>query len=306
MQAQGKRLLLGVIAMTVATTAAGCPSEYEIKDPDAVESCDEPCAELENTLLAGCTVVSCVESDTGGVWIAPTDDSTCRAEIACPDDPYDPDNPDASCYDLYVACFEATGDAAGCNDDYADCLEDNSCTSQYNECMSDAYDELQTCLADPNHNDDWCEWYYEYCSTALCDCELDGCLDDTDPSCECQFSMLVSPPIVTGPARWTVERAYIDQQIDRLAALDTETAIWGIPNANRQLAGIQLGSIEADEPLYALGLRNGDIVVSVNSQAIRVALQHPQQLVALRNTETIYVGVRRGTVLRQHRYDLVD
>jgi hypothetical protein len=302
------RVLLALAIGGLAAT--GCENEYTIKDPDAItaEECEQLCDDAANEPMPfGCTLVAC-GIDAGDDWPSPETGVVdlglmdldeggdyCQAVVDCQS---------GTCFDRYIQCVDESEGLDGCYQEYLDCFVENACATERAQCEIDAEAEWTDCLAANQMPDEDCDFWYEY-DKEFCECLEDACLvGNDDPECG-GLPLLPPPPVQTGPQRWRVSRALVDEQIARRDALTVEVGEWPVQNATGQWAGVRLTSIDAHDPLHLAGLRDQDLLVAINGVAIRQALASPAQLLALRNAKTVKVTIKRGAVSRVHTYDLV-
>jgi len=303
-----QRGALLALAISAVSAGAGC-NEYAIKNPDAItaEECEQLCDEQALVPLPnGCTLDACgidvgagASSEEGvadlGLMDLDEGGDYCEAVVSCPA---------GLCFDRYIQCVEDSEGLAGCENEYHDCHVENACAAERAECDLAADEEWTACLAANQMPDEDCDFWYEY-DKEFCECLEDACLvGNDDPECG-GLPLHPAPPVQTGPQRWRLSRALVDEQIARRAALAVETGEWPVQNATGQWSGVRLSSIDADGPLHAAGIRDQDLLVAVNGVPIKQALASPAQLLALRNAKTVKIVIKRGGVVRNHTYDLV-
>lgn len=303
-----QRGALLTLAISAVSAGAGC-NEYAIKNPDAItaDECEQLCDDQADLPMPyGCTLVACgIDVDDAasgeegvadlGVMDIDEGGDYCVAVVECPS---------GQCFDRYIQCVEESEGLAGCENEYLDCHVENACAAERAECDLAAEEEWTACLAANQMSDEDCNFWHVY-DQKFCACLEDACLvGNDDPECG-GLPLHPPPPMQTGPQRWRVSRALIDQQIARQAALGVETGEWPVQNATGQWSGVRLSSIDAGGPLHAAGIRDQDLLVAVNGVPIKQALASPAQLLALRNAKTVKIVIKRAGVVRNHTYDLV-
>jgi hypothetical protein len=298
----------GLMALLVATGCGGMTilnPPKDVPDPLTLDECPQLCAEA---IEAGCTVLEC-GVDVARDWALGIDilvfhldgasdgGGGCEMVVECPEQ--------TACTLAYGDCLQQVGDVAYCNEQYEFCEREETCSPALLECNSAV--ETQRDWCNENTPDEDC--FYQYLlGLDVCQCVYDDCL--TEESLDCappETAAMISPPIQTGPQAWKVSRAYIDDQLARIDALSVETRVWPVPNTDdTDWRGIRLGSIDAGEPLFALGLRSGDVIRTVNGKKAFEAAKQPQWTLGLRGASLVTLGVERQGVVRQLKYTLVD
>ena len=296
----------GLLCAALFASSAGCPTEYNLENKGEItdEECDNLCAQQEaESLPYDCFINGCGYNegdylDTGDFVadLGQMNGGTCELVVWCAG---------GSCLDEYQDCVEDSNSVADCDDPYYDCVRDAACATERAECEAEADTEFDDCIAISGPD---CGFWHQH-ALDTCACEEVECLTGHENSACGALPQLAPPaappPVQTGPQRWTVHRSLIDHELANLDRLMVETAAWPIAGPTGGLAGVRLESVDADEVAYALGMRNKDAVVTINGVAVAQALVHPEQLLSLENSNVIRIGVRRGGVLRNHRYDLV-
>ena len=204
--------------------------------------------------------------------------------------------PAGECYDEYVECLGDTGDPLLCEDRYDDCVLDNQCSDDREPCEVEAQEEYEACAGD------FC-WEEYRAAWLLCECEEEVCLTGEERYCEDQFG---PPPLPVAPGRFTVSRRFVDGVLLRGGRLLVENRAWLVqgpgPDGYR---GVRLGSIDVGGPMAHLGVKSGDLVRSVNGVHVAELLRDPEAIVALRDRDTIIIGLRRSGKDLQLRYDVI-
>jgi hypothetical protein len=305
------RHLLGPLTVLAVTAGCGGLSVYPEKEPPP----DEPppidlehCPELCNEAIeAGCSLVECgvdvardytFDSDIAVFHLDGASDGGggCEMVVECPELP--------PCALVYQDCLQATGDVTACNQQYEFCTVSSVCALELDSCTFTAEETLASC--ELNTPDADCIGPYLVMLDA-CQCLYDDCLD-TEATLDCvpsEPAPLVSPPIQTAPAAWTVRTPFLDQQLARLQPLLVETRLWPVPTADDSAwRGLRVGAITPGSPLHLLGLRDGDVLRTVNGRKIVPALANPASLLSLRGASLITLVLDRAGVVRTHRYSL--
>ncbi len=106
-----------------------------------------------------------------------------------------------------------------------------------------------------------------------------------------------------GPTSFEVDRATVDQHLQNMAELFTQ--IRAVPNLHDGKAeGFTLSEIEPGSIFQQMGLRNGDVVTSVDGQAMGDPARAMQLLNTLRNHQSITVQVMRGGRTLDLQYEI--
>jgi hypothetical protein len=294
-------------AVVTLFTVAGCPTEYRILDLPKGDTTLEDCTELCAAAIdAGCTRIECDIDAAADVTLSADmvvfhldggsdGGGGCELVAECP--------AASPCVLAYAECLAAAGDLELCAEQYELCEREAGCAVTLGECNTAAEEQRDWCNASTPDAD--CELDY-LTAVADCQCIFDDCLTDETLDCAPVAAALISPPIQTGPTAWTVSRGFLDHQVGRLAALWVETRVWPVPAADDQSwRGLRLGSIAPGDALFAVGLRTGDVIRTVEGVRVLDAIESPR-LPALRDAPQVRIGVERAGVVRKHTYQLVD
>ena len=214
------------------------------------------------------------------------------------------------CGEMLGDCMEAVpqppdpGLLGLCTEEYRECLIEEDCFASRVTCEEGASAILDACIdaGDPLEE---CAAVFEE-AMCMCGTIYNTCVGTNEEACPDEQALaLVSPPLPTGPGRFRVTRAFIDRQLERLTAMSTEIFVLPVFNASDRPVGFELRSIRSDDPIYALGLRNRDVVLAVNEKSVvqgRVA----EDLLSLYKASQVRLTIRRGTATRQLTYDIVQ
>lgn len=305
-----------ILSLFVIAALAGC-MDYQIKElaDMTLEQCESTCDPYVtaddndpqcNTTCGPDGVGFSLGTIQGGGTcnlgvVCDTTPNPCRELFVCDADPVCDNTQPDSCVTNYQTCVDDTGDLVKCGTERADCENTFRCLNNALECYCDANHAYNDCVA---NNWTGCDVLYDN-DTNYCDCVYDGCLIHEGDS-QCGMAERVLGPQKTGDGSFTVTRAWIDHEMARQAQLDAEVFAWPVPNANRKgMVGVAIGSIQPGTAFHDLGLRNGDLVVTINGGPFFAALHHPDQLRALRNTDDIVLGIVRAGVGHTLHYHLV-
>jgi hypothetical protein len=319
------RAASGLIAAGLLALLPGCPIEYgPVKPPDPDVTYSERCSEIcdeqtDEPIPTGCIWQGCgvnagnnPTADQRVIDLdAPGPSGTCEGLLLCTCEGLSWCPPE-ECFDGFLDCAGSNNSVTGCYENgYESCLVEIDCQEDKAQCEEEAAIARDECKENSPtaEGDEGCEQFYDNFALPACQCVYEECLVGDEDHDNCFALPLLPPPpplpLQTGPQRWTVSRVFIDRQLDRLGAARAETLAWPLRAPTGQWQGLRLRSVDADEPLYALGVRNNDLLVTVNGVPIKQALENPDQLLALRNANVVFVVIRRAGVLRQHRYDLI-
>lgn len=302
-----KRLLLALLALNA------CHIENKLEDISdmSVAACEDMCLSVEqDPVPSGCTR-SCgpnigsgatIDDDTAVTSLGTVPGGTCDQIVDCP-------GATDSCHQDYIDCTQ--NGESGCEEHYDNCICTLHCESDLEQCNEDAEQARQTCIS-RGFTD--CDVIYDDTVNNYCPCVYDICLLGDAPECAspvnpaCGKAQLVSqppPPAQTGVGQWTVHRTFINYQIARSGSLTVETDAWPVVNAAHHWVAVQVGSVASHEALYLMGLRSGDVLVSLNGISFVSGITNPAPLLALRNANTLALVLRRNGATRTFTYHVV-
>ncbi|MBC8067976.1 MAG: serine protease [Deltaproteobacteria bacterium] len=221
--------------------------------------------------------------------------ASCDVVVAC-------DDMDTCRYFAMGCMTDSSNEVEHCVDEYLQCSLEETCLGQFMECNDVAYSAAYAC--EDAGEPDCSALLDEY--LAVCNCAYDDCVGSMSEHCEDgEATPPVPLPLKTGPTQWKVSRAFIQRQLDRGAALRTETFLAVMPNAAGVPTGLSLRSIVPGDALHQLGLRDGDILLTVGGQAIVDLIAAPAGLLDLVDAPKVKITLRRGGAARQHEYTFV-
>lgn len=340
--AKNVRRWLGTMAICAALSAGcggmdklndlddnGVPDDQEEQDDDVdevedddfdyavVEQCPQLCAAAidEMGAIPGCTIECGVDIFPGFEGVAGANVAVLISAVVAGDF-----EAGQSC-DLVTVCETPCGLMLGdcmdalpdpptpellglCTSEYRECLVEEDCYASRAECESDASDLLQACIDSGEPLED-CEAIFE---DAMCMCGTiyNACVGTDAEACPPEEALaLIAPPMPTGPGRFRVTRGFIDHELERLTAMSTEIFVLPVFDRNDKPVGFELRSIRNDDPIYALGLRNRDVLIAINDKSIvqgRVA----EDLLDLYKASQLRLTIRRAGTTRQLSYDIVQ
>jgi hypothetical protein len=191
-----------------------------------------------------------------------------------------------------------------CTGEYRECLIEENCFISRMECESDASILMQACIDAGDPIED-CQ---EILEDAMCACGTiyNACVGSDAEACpEDEALALIAPPMPTGPGRFRVTRGFIDRELDRLTAMSTEIFVMPAFDHNDKPVGFELRSIRNDDSIYALGLRNRDVLIAINDKPL-VKVGAVENLLNLYKASQLRLTIRRSGLTRQLTYDIVQ
>ena len=275
-----------------------CPTLCEIAETDlAPLNCDVECnIDLGLTysgnasidlLFSLLTVEADGEFQNGG---------SCDVVVECDDV--------SSCTALALECMdESNNDSGYCMEEYAECDAEQHCQDTHVECTAVAGATLEACLNDPQYTLEDCTNAYNDLLD-ICQCDYDDCLGaPEDPECGEQPPQAM--PLLTAPGQRDVSRRFIHHHLDRVVALDTEIFAMVVPDGTGHARGVRLRSVAPGDAAHALGLRDGDTVLSLNGQPVLGYVDAPATLFPILDQAGTTVVVRRNGANQTLRYRFV-
>lgn len=211
-----------------------------------------------------------------------------------------------NCVIGYEVCLDAATTSAEieyCGDEFFECSSVyNGCDDAHDSCLEGAATILDACLAADDPDFEQCQEVFEAAATN-CGCLYTACLDRSDASeCEGQAQAMASVTSL-GPLRWQVTRAFVDRQMARLTVgLDNEVMAVPLRGPTGRLIGVELPVISEQDTLYSIGLRSGDVVVSIGGTSPFEFDRRAYQ--RLYGQEQVRLVIRRDGKLRTMTYEL--
>ncbi len=123
----------------------------------------------------------------------------------------------------------------------------------------------------------------------------------------------VGEPVVGGPSegfvkeegdgKYIVDKAELEAQLQNLDQLITQARV--IPNYSQgKVDGFKIFAIKPNSIFQRLGMRNGDIIESINGAPLDKAEKGIQLFQELRNLPKFEINLRRQKTPRQHTYEV--
>lgn len=107
----------------------------------------------------------------------------------------------------------------------------------------------------------------------------------------------------TGERSYDIEEGEIDKALSNMSSLLTQARV--VPNfENGQTNGFKIFAIRPDSIFEKLGIKNGDVIQSINNMDINSPDKAFMLLTQLRNERQITMDVRRGTGVETYTYDI--
>lgn len=110
----------------------------------------------------------------------------------------------------------------------------------------------------------------------------------------------------TGEAAWQVERALVQYYARHLGALNDLGYVVAHEDDQGRSEGLRVGGLRCNNVVQQAGIKNGDIVHSVNGRPVKSLAQAIWLYTTMKGKDEVVVEVLRKGVKREHRYQLVD
>jgi hypothetical protein len=277
------------VAVTALLAGAGCQPDYTFK-PGHADVCDEFFADLALNPTIACAP-TCK---------AVTVDEAAASAAAAGGFPFFGVAGGAGAYvDDLSAAVITMGDCDDCAFGNLACEQQGGdvevCTESFNECL---------CLQSKESDIEACGAFSD--EAVMLDCmELavstyETCLEAAD------VPPPPSPPVVTGAGRRRVSRSYVTYWMDHVGFLQAEVGISWHRNIFGRVDGIAPRSVPPGSALAQMGLRTGDVIISMNDVPLTTLDNALAALDRSRVAARWRVQVRRAGALTTLVYDIMQ
>ncbi len=277
------------IAFAALLTGAACQSDYAFK-PGQGDVCEEFFANIALQPAVTCTP-TCK---------AVTADEAAASAAAGIGLPFFGAGTGAGAYvDNLNAAIIDVGDCDDCTFGRLSCQQQNGdieiCTESFNECL---------CLEGRESDVEFCGGFSD--EAIRMDC-LELALDTYEVCLEAaEVPTPPAPPTTTGLGRRRVTRAFVAYWTEHVGFLQAETGISWHRNLLGRVDGIAPRTVPAGSALAQMGLRTGDVIVSMNDVPLTTLDNALAALERSRVAARWRVQIRRAGTLTTLTYDIVQ
>lgn len=309
---------LALATLVISPLTLGCENWLKQEEYDFEPLPEEPCAPLCDAALAilaeqteGCDVIcdhgpdEPYDSSIGQAGLSnpdfdgfSEDGAECDIEVLCEDPSY--------CQEFLFICMWSANDLDElqfCVDEQHQCFLDARCEEERTECYDFVQAEFNECDDNATNAAEiiGCQQTLEL-EAEGCECRYTACQDevdddhctDPDPLGEQLAARQMTPGV------WVVPRALIDTQLGRLDGLANEVGFMPLRDQESgDLIGVRLETISEADVIYSLGLRNGDVLLSIHGLS---PFSSFEEFRALYDEPRIRVRIRRDGEVRRLTY----
>jgi len=105
---------------------------------------------------------------------------------------------------------------------------------------------------------------------------------------------------------WKLKRTYLNKVSSRVEWIDQLATTSAVLDVNQAIVGWKLSGLGIGKPLYAAGLRNNDVLKSVNGQVLNSAAKVETAFSSLSSATSVSLVIKRNGQTKVLNYTIVD